>query len=326
MPGRERTAFLSAIGVLLLAVLCWGLAPVANRYLLRSLSPPHLVVGRFVVASLFFVPLILRMRKQHWSRADLLRAIFCGFASILGYNVAVTYGLEWVSAGMGGLLVATAPLWIALFSRVVEREPLHWTGLVGLALSLGGVATLIGWTALLPEHKATLFWGMGLVLFASMMWAMYTVAVRPLSSRYGAPVSTGFTTIVGTLPLVFLWDPHLLPAFVQLREGDWFAFALLAFGSTVVATMLWNYGVTRLPSTQAGIFLNLLPVVSMGGGSLFLGEHISLNMLLSGVIIVAGVVVTQVPSFAAFQRQKASTSEMDKAETHISQHLKGKIS
>jgi drug/metabolite transporter (DMT)-like permease len=326
MFRRECATFLAATGVLLLAVLCWGLAPVANRYLLRFLDPLHLVIGRFVVASLLFVPVIVQMRKQRWSRADLLLAIFCGFASILGYNVTVTYGLEWVPAGMGGLLVATAPLWIALLSRVVEHKPLHWTALVGLALGMGGVVTLVGWTALLPNRKGTLFLGMGLVIFASMMWAIYTVAVRPLSRKYGAPVSTGITTIVGTLPLVLLWDPRLLPTFVQFQQSEWLAFALLALGSTVVATMLWNYGVTQLPSAQAGVFLNLVPVVSIVGGSLFLGEQVSPNMLLSGIVIVAGVVVTQVPSFVAFRSRQTPTNEIDEDETRISKPLKSKTS
>src|SRR5215469_1322454 len=101
MSRKELATVLSATGVLLLAVLCWGLAPVANRYLLRSLSPSYLVIARFVVASLLFLPVVAQMRKQQWRRADLLRSILCGLASILGYNVVVTYGLEWVPAGMG---------------------------------------------------------------------------------------------------------------------------------------------------------------------------------------------------------------------------------
>src|SRR5690242_3670286 len=133
MP-RMHSRSLSAIGVLLLAVLCWGLAPVANRYLLKSITPQHLVVLRFTIASLLFIPITLQMRKQQWSRNDLLLAIFCSFANILGYNVAVTYGLQWVPASIGGLLVATAPLWIALLSHLIGREPFHWTEIVGLAL------------------------------------------------------------------------------------------------------------------------------------------------------------------------------------------------
>lgn len=327
MSRKERATFLSATGVLLLAVFCWGLAPVANRYLLRTLSPLHLVIGRFVIASLLFIPVVVQMRRQQWNRADLLLAIACGLTSILGYNVVVTYGLEWVPAGTGGLLVATAPLWIALFSRFIEHKALHWTVLPGLALGLGGVVILVGWTALLPKQQDTLFLGMGLVLLAAMMWALYTVAVRPLSRKYGAPVSTGITTIVGTLPLVVLWDPHLLPGYGQLVGGDWLAFLLLALGSTVVATVLWNYGVTRMPSAQAGIFLNLLPIVSVVGGSIFLGEPVSPNILLSGVIIVAGVVVTQVPSLMALQRQRTPTTETGgKEASQLSQPLTGETS
>lgn len=307
MSRKGSTTVLPALGVLLFSVLLWGLAPVANRYLLRSISPIHLAVVRFVVASLLFVPIVVRMRKQRWSRADLLRALLCGLASILGYNVTATIGIQWVPAGIASLLTATSPLWITVLSRIFERTPLHWAVVVGLALGLGGIVTLIGWTALQPAQQGTLFLGMGLLLLASLMWAIYTVAVRPLSARYGSPVSTGITTIAGTLPLLFLWDPRLLPSVGHFRSADWLAFTLLALGSTVVATILWNYGVSRLPSSQAGIFLNLLPVVGAMGGKLFLDEPISQNMLLSGIIIIAGVVVTQIPLFMPSHQQPATS-------------------
>ncbi len=322
MSRKASTTVLPALGVLLIAVLLWGLAPVANRYLLRSITPIHLAVARFVVASLLFVPIVLLMRKQHWSRADLLRALLCGLASILGYNVTATIGVQWVPAGIASLLTATSPLWITVLSRIFERTPLHWAVIVGLALGLGGIALLIGWTALQPAQQGTLFLGMGLLLFASLMWAIYTVAVRPLSARYGSPASTGITTMAGTLPLLFLWDPRLLPSVGHFQQPDWLAFTLLALGSTVVATMLWNYGVSRLPSAQAGIFLNLMPIVGALGGKLFLDEPISPNMLLSGIIIITGVVVTQLPLFLASHQQPAERDELHEESMHEKPILK----
>lgn len=317
--SQKHTRPLSAIGVLLLTVLCWGLAPVANRYLLMSLTPQHLVVLRLTVASLLFIPITLQMRKQRWNRKDILLAIFCSFANILGYNVTVTYGLAWVPASLSGLLIASSPLWIALLSHLIEREPFHWTELAGLTLGIGGVAILVGWTAVHPDQQRMLWWGMALVLFASLMWSIYTVAVRPLSRKYGAPVCTGITTIVGTLPLVGLWDTRLFPVLATLNLAQWLAFALLALGSTVIATILWNYGVAQIPGAQAGIFLNLLPIVSMCGGSLFLQEQVSPNMLFSGIIIVAGVVVTQLPSFMAPREQQTSTHKQQEDKMQISQ-------
>lgn len=300
--SSERITFLSAVGALLLAVTCWGLAPVANRYLLVSISPLHLVVLRFVVASLFFVPVILQVRKQRWSRRDSWLAIFCGLTCILGYNVTVTFGLQWVPAGIAGLLGATTPLWIALLSRLFLREPLHWAVSLGLILGLSGILTLVGWTALRSGQNGSLtFLGIGLVMLAYLMWAVYTLAVRPLSRKYGAPLSTAITTFLGSLPLVVLWDPRLLPAFAALRVQGWFAFVLLALGSTVVSTMLWNYGVARLPGAQAGVFLNIMPVVSVLGGSVFLHEQVTPGMLVGGAIIMISVVVAQLPSLLALQ-------------------------
>jgi drug/metabolite transporter (DMT)-like permease len=299
--SRERVTFLSAVGALLLTVACWGLAPVANRYLLGSVSPLHLVVLRFIVASLLFIPIILQMRKQRWNRRDGLLAIFCGLTCILGYNVIVTFGLQWVPAGIAGLLGATTPLWIALISRIALREPLHWAVSLGLILGLSGVMTLVGWTTLHADQGRNELLGIGLVILAYLMWAVYTIAVRPLSRKYGASVSTAITTFLGSLPLVALWDPHLLPTFATLQAPAWLAFALLALGSTVIATVLWNYGVACIPSAQAGVFLNVMPVVSVLGGSFFLHEQITPGMLAGGAIIIVSVVVAQLPSLIARQ-------------------------
>ena len=150
--------------------------------------------------------------------------------------------------------------------------------------------------------------GTGLVIFASFMWAIYTVAVRSLSQKYGVLVSTGLTTMLGTLPLMVLWDSHLLPTIAALSLSDWFAFVLLTLGASVVAPYLWNYGVAQLPGAQAGIFLNMQPFVSILGGSLFLEERLTTSMLVSGLLIMVGVVVAQLPSFT-IQRQRALKRE-----------------
>ncbi len=299
-----RAPFLTALGAVLLAILFWGLAPVANRYLLVSISPQHLLFLRFICASLLFTPVILWIRKQRWSRADILRAFLCGLANILGYNVAVTYGLQQLPAGTTAILVATSPLWIALLARIFLHEQLQWPVLVGLLLGIGGVAMLVGWTILQPEHNGAHFLTLevGLVLFSSVMWAIYTIAVRPLSRKYGALVSTGLTTIFGSFPLILFWDSHLTSTFRTLSLPAYIAFTLLVLGSTIIATILWNYGVARLPGAQAGIFLNLPPFVSVIGGSFFLREHITSSVLLSGCIIILGVIVAQLPSIRAQRR------------------------
>ncbi|QBD75612.1 DMT family transporter [Ktedonosporobacter rubrisoli] len=294
---RERAIVISALAALLLAVSLWGLAPVANRYLITSaLSVKHLVLMRFSISALLCIPLVLRIRKQGWGKREWLRALLCGLANILGYNLMITIAVQWLPAGMTGLLASTSPLWIALISWLFLREPPSRIELIGLALGLLGILILISWTVWRAEQREGLLLGMAMAIFALLMWAIYTLAVRPLSRKYGSPVGSGITTILGTLPLLVLWDPHVLPSFTQLSGPAWLAFALLALGSTVIGIMLWNFGVAHLRSTQAASFMNLLPIVSVIGGSLLLHEQITPVVIISSIIIITGIIVAQLPS------------------------------
>jgi drug/metabolite transporter (DMT)-like permease len=302
MFARLRSASFLTTGSLLLAALCWGLVPVATRYLFADFTPRQLVVLRFFVAGLCFLPLLLPLRSYHWTPRQVWRAIFCGIVSVIGYHLTVAYGLSTTPAGIAGLLVATQPIWIILISALFLRERFGWTVIVGLVLSLAGIVLLLaqgtsgsGW------HGATLT-GTLLVLLAALMWSIYTVAVRPLSKELGARASTALTMVIGTVPLLALWDNGTFPLLSQLNVFAWFALALLIFGSTIIATILWNYGVAHTSSSQAGLFLYLLPLISVAGGAIFLRETISFITVLSGMLIIAGVAVAQTRRFALRQR------------------------
>jgi drug/metabolite transporter (DMT)-like permease len=278
---------------LLFAVTCWGLLPVATRYLLAYLDPLHLLLLRFLLASLLFLPVLLRVRQQRWPLIDLLRTGLCGCASIIGYNVTVTYGIRWLPAGIAGMIIATEPIWIALFSIVVLRERPRCSALLGLFIAAIGVLTLVGWNVSATSFSVTIWLGACLTLLAAMMWAGYTLAVRSLSRKYGALTCTGLATILGTLPLLTWGNTQLLSASITLPPLAWGAFLLLAVGSTMFANILWSYGVARMPGTQAGLFLYLIPCISVLGGSIFLHEIITPGTVVCGLLVLSGVIIAQ---------------------------------
>lgn len=290
MPAKIH---LGANLALLYAVLCWGLLPVATRYLLVYLDPLQLLFYRFLLASFLFLPVLLRVRRQRWPLADWLRAACCGFASIIGYNVTVTFGIRWIPAGVAGMIIATEPIWIALFSIVVLRERPRWRVLVGLLVAAAGVLVLMGWSTLTTALNETAWVGASLTLVAAMMWAGYTLGVRSLSRRYGALTCTGMTTLLGALPLL-TWSSSLyFSTTLELPCLGWTALLLLAVGSTMLANILWSYGVARMPGTQAGLFLFLIPVASVLGGTIFLHEPVTSATIVSGLLILSSVGIAQ---------------------------------
>jgi drug/metabolite transporter (DMT)-like permease len=284
------------ICALLLAALCWGAAPVATRFLLAYFSPLPLLLLRFLIAAIFFLPMLVSLRKYSWSFRDWILALFCGLTAIIGYNVTVTYGLRWLPSGIAGLLIATEPIWIALISLVVLRERLRWSILAGFLLALAGIALLFGSASLasFANSSPSFLAGAALVLLSAMMWAIYVVAVRPLSYKFGARSSTAVTIVLGSIPLLAFGNTNLISRVISLPFAAWAALLLVGIGSSVVATILFNYGAARTSSSRAGLFLYLVPLVSVAGGSIFLHEQISPTVIVSGMLIIAGVALAQV--------------------------------
>lgn len=170
MLTHSRGALLLTTGALFLAALCWGLAPVATRYLLAYLSPLQLVFLRFLIASILFLPLLVSLRARRWTLKELAWAVFCGLISVVGYNVTVAYGLRAISSGMAGLLIATEPIWIILIAAFALRERISWTVLVGLLVALGGIALLLGQETFGVAWSVATLSGALLVLLAALMW------------------------------------------------------------------------------------------------------------------------------------------------------------
>jgi len=291
----KRQLHLISLGALLLSVICWGLAPVATRYLLEYLTPMHLLIARFCVASLLFLLLLIPLQRKKWTKKDLLLLLFCSLTGIIGYNVSITFGIHFIPAGTASLVIATESIWIALLSILLFHERLHWTVVAGLLMAFTGVGILLGWTALSASPNT--LEGVSLTLLGAIMWSIYTVSIRSLSRRHGSLTCTGITTIIGTIPLLFFSDATLVSHLTVLSTTAWVAFFLLAIGSTVVATWLWNHGLKNVSSSQAGLFLYLIPFISVTAASMFLGEAISLNTILGGVLIVGGVILAQAQQF-----------------------------
>ena len=95
----------------LVAVIMWGLAPVATRAAVAHLAPLPLLVLRLTVASVVMlpwaVPLFRRLRPRSAGRL-----VAAGILGLVGYNLPVTIGLRWLPASTAGLLLATEPVWV----------------------------------------------------------------------------------------------------------------------------------------------------------------------------------------------------------------------
>jgi len=272
----------------LVAVSLWGLAPVATRAAVAHLAPLPLLVLRLGLASLVLLPWAVPAFRR--LRRDAARRLLAaGILGIVGYNLPVTVGLQWLPASTAGLLLATEPVWVMVLGRVFLGERGSGRAWLGSAIAMGGVAVLAGPGAIAGAHGHQALAGAGLVLAGTLAFGAYTIAARPLSLDYGAIPATAASTVVGTVPYLGLAGTLVAPAHAGLDVAVWGEIAFLAFGSTAAGMLLWNQAVLSGGTARVSLLLYLEPVVSVLGAVVFLGERLSPVTIAGGLLVLAGV-------------------------------------
>jgi drug/metabolite transporter (DMT)-like permease len=271
--ARPPLSLNSAVGLTLIAVIAWGFSPIGTREMVglaQSGLPPVAFNGlRYGLASLLLAPGLWQTRG--WTLQDWGLGALCGFI------------------GLTGLLDATEPLMIVVFTAaMLRRVPSRWTfaatflGLAGIVLLAHGSGPALG------DPR-----GIALILSGALLWGIYCVLVTPLVNRRGALPVTSVTVIFGAIPMVLLSADQLPALVAQMDLGQWEITLALVIGTSVGAMLCWNAGSAALGAQRAGWFLYLVPVVSLIGGALLLGEPIKLVELFGGALILLSVALSQ---------------------------------
>ena len=281
----------------LAAVVMWGLAPVATRALIGHLAPIPLLVLRIGLSGLVLLPWcahrLIRMRRGETARlgrGELGRLTAAGLLCMVGYNLPVTVGLQWVPASTAALILATEPVWILALGRIFLRTPVPPLCWAGAAIALGGIAVLAGPEAITAAATGRALAGTGLVLLGTALFGAYTLVLRPLAAELGGGTAAAYSTVAGAIPYLAL--AVLLPAQAPLAAmpaAAWAEIGFLALGCTVAGLAAWSIAVARSGSARAGLLLYLEPVVGVAGAVALLGEHLSAAMAAGGALIMAGV-------------------------------------
>ncbi len=135
--------------------------------------------------------------------------------------------------------------------------------------------------------------GIALILFATLAWSIYCVLVPPLTKRHGALHVTAVLTSFGALPLLAIGGTQAPDLLRAMTGFEWALLVALAFGSSVLAMITWNAGSAVLGSVQSGWFMYLMPLVSLIGGAVLLGEPVKLVELVGGGLILFSVFLSQ---------------------------------
>ncbi len=282
-----------AVELVLLASL-WGASFLFMRIATPEFGAVALIEVRVLLAGIVLLPFWFLREKREQRRMVYAN---WGTLTIIGIlNSAVpfvlfAYSTLFVTGGFASILNATAPIWGALVAWVWLRRTMPMSGVLGLILGLAGVIYLVSGSLSMSLDGNSLG-----VLAASFAPFLYGIAANYTSEKAAhlSPLAIAtfsqLASAVLLLPLALMYMPE---SPISLRA--WGSVIAMAVLCTSLAYLMYFRLIANIGSTKAITVTFLIPVFGTFWGALFIGEEVTLSMMIgTGVILLGTALVTGV--------------------------------
>jgi len=296
--SESRRPWLPYLALAAIALI-WGASFLFIKVAVQDMSPTVLVVIRSTAGFVALALLMIALRRglvTHARRRIVPFAVMALTSGVIPW-LAIAWGEERISSGLASVLNATTPLWAAILVYWIipsERpSPINYAGvLVGLA----GVVILVLPGISAGGIRGDLI-GAGAVLLASVSYALSALYQRRKLrgvNVFEANLGQLAFTALFVLPIAV---PNLPAAHFELRSVA----AVLALGiaGSGIAGVLYYYVLNSLgPVRGSGVTL-LVPMTAVFWGATLLHEVVTVTIIVGMVVILAGIVLTNVGRRAA---------------------------
>ncbi len=271
----------------------WGANFVVVKYATHVFNPVAFTGLRVGVAALFLLAAAFAGGGITLPRRDVVALLLLGALGNGLYQLFFVLGVARTRAGNASLIVGAAPAFIALIARARGMERVKRTTLIGIGLSVAGVALVIVGSANESSGDTTLL-GALLVFLGVICWSLYTIGLQPYAARIDIIQLSAITLVGGAIPLLFASAPAMFSTnWSAIGIGGWLAVFYSSVISMGVAYFFWYRGLRVLGPTRTAVYSNLQPIVALLVAWAFLSETPTIFQGVGAATIIAGVFLTR---------------------------------
>jgi drug/metabolite transporter (DMT)-like permease len=283
---------------LLLMAIFWGGTFVAGRSLAQTVGPFSAAFFRFAIASVFLVFLLRRAegRLTRPEKSQIIPVLFLGLTGALLYNFFFLKGLKMIEAGRASVIIANNPIFIALLSAYFFKEHLNLVKVIGIIISVGGAIIVISRGKVFEVLQSGLGLGELYIFGCVASWVAFSLIGKAVMEDLSPLRSVAYSSIAGTF---FLAGPAFLEgglSFLHYSLLEWANIFYLGFFGTVLGFLWYYQGIRKIGPTRAGLFINFVPISAISLAFLFLGEPVTVSLLIGTLLVSSGVYLTNRPA------------------------------
>jgi drug/metabolite transporter (DMT)-like permease len=263
---------------------------------INDLPPFTIAFFRLLLAFLILLPLawgsFWKARTLFW---EWRRPFFwMTLSGVTFFNTFIYGSLQFTSASNVAILETLIPVVTIILAASILKEKLSKIQWGGVVLSfLGAVWVVVDGRIL---DLGSIDWNPGdaIMIGAIACWSVYSLLVK------------SYMHLFPPLAAIFVMNAVSIIILLPFVAGEWFLLGMppllteeavsgiiyLGIFPSVVALLLFNRAVHLLGASMSSIFLNLLPVFTMAGAALWLGEAITIHQVTGALLVMAGVWIT----------------------------------
>jgi drug/metabolite transporter (DMT)-like permease len=279
--------------MLILCAFFWSGNFIVGKFAtLYEVPPLTLNFLRWLIVWIILIPFTVRDIVKHIKviKKNFYSILLMSVTSISVFNSVVYYSLNFTQVLNGALMISTIPVLIVFISFLFKTEKINSSQILGLVLSIIGVATIVtrlnfGKLLNLDLNKGDLW-----LLVAMLSWAVYSTML--ITHKTGLKYLS-FMTVIVSIGLIFLFPQFLF----ELNNHQLIKFNIpvvlitsyVVFFAGIGSYILWNKAVVIIGPNKAGIFLHLMPVFSSFMAIFLLNEKLMNFHIIGAIIIFIGI-------------------------------------
>ncbi len=283
-----------AIGALVIAMIVWASSFIALKSAIGPIGPMTVIFGRMFIASLCFLYFIKSFSKLHFSKEDIKYILIMVLFEPCLYFIFEAKALQYTTAGQAGMITSMMPLMTAIAAGIFLKEIISKKLIIGSLIAAAGVIWL-SLSAISSDSATNPILGNTLEFMAMICGAGYAISIRHLTKKFSPLFLTAIQAFVGFiffLPFA-LWEYNTMTMDFNLTAILWIVY--LGVFVTLGGYGLFNFALSRVEASKAGMFINLIPVFTLILAFLILGEKLTYIEMTASIVILLGVFITQVP-------------------------------
>ena len=268
----------------------WGTTWLASKEGVKHVPALQLVaIRQFIGGSLYL--LFFLYKKTAWPKGKQWKTIL--ILSLLNFvlsNGLSTWGVKYISSGLGAIIGALFPLWIVIISYF-RGVSLARLSVIGLLISFGGIC-LVFYDYLPDFFKPDFRFGLFLSLLSTLTWAFGTVYTRKKAASFNPYFSLGLQMFLSSILLfAFTGATGSSVSLTAIPAIAWWSIGYLVIVGSVLTFIAFIYCLQHLPVELNSIYAYINPVVALLLGALLFNEPLTIKIIFGGAITLIGLYV-----------------------------------